>query len=67
MLISRNLRYCFALYFLDTSLPSNAKSIAIIQKEMFHSRTLEAFLESAPQFILQGAIIWRTGMMSKLG
>jgi hypothetical protein len=62
---SRNLRYIFGLYFLDTSLLSNENIIASIQKEIFHSKTLEAFLESAPQFILQSSIIWRTGNLSK--
>ncbi len=61
----RNLRLWFALYFLDSSLPSNAKPIANIQQEMFHSRTLEAFLESAPQFILQCSILWKTDNYSK--
>jgi hypothetical protein len=51
---------------LDTSLPSNAKTIARLQKEIFGSSTLEAFLESAPQFILQCSIIWRTGTMGKI-
>ena len=53
----RNLRFCFALYSLDTSLPSNANTISIIQMEMFHSRILEAFLESAFQIIFQCIII----------
>ena len=60
------MRYCFALYSLDTSLPSNAKNIAIIQKEIFYSRTLEAFLESAPQFIVQCFIIYKTNCSCKI-
>jgi hypothetical protein len=50
---------------LDTSLPANEKTIARLQKEIFGSSTLEAFLESAPQFILQCSIIWRTGILGE--
>jgi hypothetical protein len=64
---SRNLQAFFGLFFLNTSLASNEKMIARIQKDTFSSTTLEAFLESAPQFILQCSIIWRTGNLSKLG
>jgi hypothetical protein len=63
---SRNLQAFFSLFFLNTRLPSNEKMIARIQKETLSSTTLEALLESAPQFILQCSIIWRTGNLSKL-
>jgi len=61
----RNLRSFFALFFLDTSLPGNQETISIIRKEVLSSSIIEAFLESAPQFILQCSIVLRTGIISE--
>ena len=61
----RNLRAFFALLMLDTSLLSNYNTMMIIKKEALNTKNLEAFLESAPQIILQGSIIIRTGNISK--
>jgi hypothetical protein len=63
---SRNLRSFFGLFFLDTSLPGNQETISIIRKEVLSSSIIEAFLESAPQFILQCSIILRTGIISEV-
>ncbi len=61
----RHLRAFFALFMLDTSLASNYGTIQIIQRDVSSSNMMEAFLESAPQFILQCSIIVRTGIISK--
>lgn len=50
---------------MDTSLPQNALLIETIQREAVNSSLLEAFLESAPQFVLQCSIVLRTGIISK--
>jgi hypothetical protein len=50
---------------MDTSLAQNSSLIDIIQKEALGMGILEAFLESAPQFILQCSIILRTGNIGK--
>jgi hypothetical protein len=65
-LFYRNLQSFFALFLLDTSLPSNYRTIKIIQMEALSSSVMETFLESAPQSILQCSIILRTGSMCKL-
>jgi len=46
-------------------LTSNYGTIQIIQREVFDSSLWEAFLESAPQLILQTSIIIRTGIASE--
>jgi len=51
---------------MDTSLPANSKLIFKMKKEASDSGELEAFLESAPQFILQSSIVLRTGNISNL-
>ena len=50
---------------METSLPGNRKIIMTIQQETVASGLLEAFLESAPQLILQCSIILRTGVICK--
>jgi hypothetical protein len=50
---------------MDTSLPENLDLIKKIKAEAVTSRILEAFLESAPQFILQWSIVFRTGNISE--
>lgn len=53
------------MILMDTNLPQNAKLTAIFKKKVESSSLLEAFLESAPQFILQSYIIIKTGNTSK--
>jgi hypothetical protein len=50
----------------DTQLPGNSILVSKIQKEATGSSLLEAFLESAPQLILQLSIILRTGIASEV-
>ncbi len=50
---------------MDTSKPKNQYVISKIRKKVLQSSLIEAFLESAPQLILQCSIIWRTGNISK--
>jgi hypothetical protein len=49
---------------MDTSLPQNALLIERIKHKALGSGLFEAFLESAPQLILQCSIILRTGNTS---
>jgi hypothetical protein len=51
---------------MDTSLPANSALIFKIKKEASESGVFEAFLESAPQFILQSSIVLRTGNICKI-
>jgi len=53
------------LLLTDTSLPQNAKLIFEMKKEALVSGLFEAFLESAPQMLLQCSIVLRTGVTSK--
>jgi len=62
----RNLRSFIALYLTDTSLHQNADVIRSINEEALGSGLFEAFLESAPQLILQCSIILRTGNTCKI-
>ena len=64
-LFSRNLRLMVALLFTDTSLQQNFHNVRSIKTESLESGLLEAFMESAPQFILQLSIVIRTGIISK--
>jgi hypothetical protein len=50
---------------MDTQAPENAEKMELIYKEVSGSKILEAYLESAPQFILQCSIILWTGNMSE--
>jgi hypothetical protein len=50
---------------MDTSLEKNSTLIFKIKAESLVDGILEAFLESAPQFVLQLYIILHTGAISK--
>ena len=65
-IVFRNLKSFFALLLMDTSLPQNESLIIRIKRETVGSGLFEAFLESAPQLILQCSIILRTGNLSNL-
>jgi hypothetical protein len=58
------LRSAFALLLIDTSLEKNSTLILRIRHEALGSATFEAFLEAAPQLILQLSIVLRTGNIS---
>jgi hypothetical protein len=51
---------------MDTHLPYNLNLISSIQQQATEFAINEAFLEAAPQFILQMSIILRTGNLCKL-
>ena len=53
-----------SLALMDTSLPENLNVVLTIKKEAFSLGLTAAFLESAPQLILQSSIILRTGYTS---
>jgi hypothetical protein len=59
------LRLAFALLLIDTSLEKNSTLILRIRHEALGAATFEAFLEAAPQLILQSSIVLRTGNISK--
>jgi hypothetical protein len=61
----RNLRFFVGLLLLETSTEDDQKIVTLIKKTVFSSNVYEAFLESAPQFILQCSIILKTGNISK--
>ena len=53
------------LLMIDTSLAENTSIIRKMKKNAFEAGVYEAFLESAPQFILQSSIVLRTGIICK--
>jgi hypothetical protein len=61
----RNIRHLIGLGLMDTNLPENAMLVTKIKQEALGSGLFEAFLESAPQLILQCSIILRTGVTSE--
>jgi hypothetical protein len=65
LFVYRNLRLFFSLLLMDTQLPSNCHLVAEIKSEAVTYGLYEAFLESAPQLILQLSIVLRSGFISK--
>lgn len=62
----RNARMFIALLLMDSSVTKNVTSISKLKLEAMGSGFLEAFLESAPQFVLQLYIILKTGRTSNI-
>ena len=65
MLCYSNVRSLIGMALIDTSLPQNAGLIEKIRRKALDSGLFEAYLESAPQFILQCSIILITGNTSQ--
>ena len=63
--VLRNLQHSVAILLLEPNLMSNQWIIQEIQLKILQSSLFEAFLESAPQLILQISIVLRTGLISK--
>jgi len=61
----RNVRFLFALLRLNKEEPNNAEKIELILKQVNGQKILEAYLESAPQFILQITVILKTRNIGK--
>jgi hypothetical protein len=51
---------------MDTQLPMNFPLIIQLKGEAVSLGLYEAFLEAAPQFVLQLSIVLRTGVIGKL-
>ncbi len=65
-LLFRNLRLFLSLLMMETQLPINLTLVNKIKREAVMFGLYEAFLESAPQLILQMSIILRRGYLSKI-
>jgi hypothetical protein len=65
LIFFRNLQSAVALLLIDTSLEKNSSLILRVKREVLGAATFEAFLEAAPQLILQLSIILRTGNISE--
>ena len=63
--VFRNIQLLIGLGLMDTNLPENGLLVTKIKQQALGSGLFEAFLESAPQLILQSSIILRTGVTSK--
>jgi len=62
---SRMFQITLTLLTMDTQVPMNFSIITQLKGEAVRLGLYEAFLEAAPQFILQLSIILRTGIISK--
>ena len=60
------MRLLASLLLMETQLPINSIVVSKIKREAVTIGLIEAFLESAPQLILQLSIVLRTGYLSKL-